>query len=83
MIDQLRVDLKQPDLPWLITEQHKDAPWRNIYSVNAALHEMARGDAQVTIIKTSHLPHAKHHFGTKGTLLLGETMADVYLKSLK
>lgn len=83
LIDQMRVDLKQPDLPWFITEQHKDAPWRNMDSVNAALHEMARGDAQITIIKISHLPHAKHHFGTKGTLLLGESMADVYLKSRK
>lgn len=80
MIDQLRVDLKQPDLRWFITEQHQAAPWRNSDLINATLHEMARGDAQVTIIKTSHLPHAKHHFGTKGTLLLGETMADVYLK---
>lgn len=80
LIDQLRVDLKQPELRWFITEQHKDAPWRNIDSVNAAMHELARGDAQVTIIKTSHLPHAKHHFGTKGSLLLGETMADAHLK---
>ncbi len=83
LIDQLRADLKQPDLPCFITEQHKDAPWRNIDLINTALHEMARGDAHITIIKTSHLPHAKHHFGTKGTLLLGETMADVYLKSRK
>jgi hypothetical protein len=80
LIDQLGADLKQPDLPWFITEQHKDAPWRNMESVNTALNEMARGDAHVTIIKTSHLPHAAHHFGTKGTLLLGEEMADAYLK---
>jgi hypothetical protein len=80
LIDQLRADLKQPDLPWFITEQHKDAPWRNMESVNSALNEMARGDAHVTIIKTSHLPHARHHFGTRGTLLLGEEMADAYLK---
>ena len=80
LIDQLRVDLKQPDLPWFITEQHKDAPWRNMDSVNAALDEMARDDAHISIIKTSHLPHAGHHFGTRGTLLLGEMMADAYLK---
>ena len=83
LIVQLRTDLKQPELKWFITEQHKDAPWRNIDSVNTALNELARGDAHVTILKTSHLPHGKHHFGTKGTLLLGETMADGYLKSLK
>ena len=83
LIDQLRVDLKQPDLPWFITEQHKIAPWRNIESVNTALNEMARGDGHITIIKTSHLPHAKHHFGTNGTLRLGEELADVFLKSLK
>lgn len=80
MIDQLRVDLKQPGLPRFITEQHTDAPWRNMDAVNTALVEMARGDAQITIIKTSHLPHARHHFDTEGTLLLGQTMADACLK---
>ena len=80
LIDQLRADLQQPNLPWFITEQHNDAPRQNMESVNAALHEMARGDAHISIIKTSHLPHATHHFGSKGTLLLGEEMADAYLK---
>ena len=37
--------------------------------------------AVITIIKTSELPHARLHFGTKGTLLLGEGMADAYLKN--
>jgi hypothetical protein len=80
VIDQSRLDLKQPELPWFISEQHKNAPWKNMDSVNAALNEMAGNDRQVTIIKTSHLPHERHHFGTQGTLLLGEEMANAYLK---
>lgn len=81
LIDQTRVDLEQPELAWFISEQHKDAPWRNIEPVNAALNELARHDSHITIIKTSALPHARLHFGTKGTLLLGEEMAQEYLKS--
>lgn len=80
LIEQTRRDLKQPELPWFISEQHKNAPWRNMDSVNAALNEMARSDPRIKIIKTSHMPHAQHHFGTKGTLLLGEEMANAYLQ---
>ncbi len=81
LIDQIRIDLKQPDLAWFISEQHKNAPWRNIDPVNAALNELARTDPRITIIKTSELPHARQHFGTKGTLLLGEAMVDAYWKN--
>ena len=80
LIDQVGLDLKRPDLPWFITEQHKDAPWGNLDIVNAGLNEMAVSDSRITIIKTSHLPHALHHFGTTGTLLLGAEMANAYLK---
>lgn len=80
LIDQTRADLQQPDLGWFISEQHKNAPWRNIEPVNAALNELARTDPHITIIKTSELPHARLHFGTKGTLSLGDGMADAYLK---
>ncbi len=81
LIDRIRVDLDQPDLRWFITEQHKDAPWGNVEMVNSALTEMAASDPHVTLIKTSDLPHAKHHFGTKGTLMLGEKMADAFLEN--
>ncbi len=80
LIVQTRADLKEPDLDWFISEQHKDAPWRNIEPVNAALSELTRTDSHITIIKTSQLPHARLHFGTRGTLLLGEAMANAYLK---
>ena len=80
LIEQTRTDLKQPVLAWFISEQHKNAPWRNITPVNAALIEMARTDPRITIITTSELPHARLHFGTKGTFLLGEQLADAFLK---
>ena len=63
-----------------MSEQHPKAPWRNMDKVNAAWHELARTDSHLTIVKTAELPHAKLHFGTKGTLLLGEALADAYLK---
>ena len=80
LIDRARLDLKLPDLTWYISEQHKDAPWGNMDMVNAGLNEMSVSDRQITIIRTSHLPHGPHHFGTTGTLLLGEEMANAYLK---
>ena len=79
LINQTRADLKQPDLSWFISEQHNNAPWGNVEAVNTALNELAQTDLQVTIIKTSELPHARLHFGTRGTLMLGEKMADAYL----
>jgi len=79
LIDQTRVDFDQPDLDWFVSEQHKTAPWRNIESVNAALNELAGADRHLTIIPASELPHARVHFGTEGTLVLGEAMADAYL----
>lgn len=78
LIDRVRLDLKQPALRWLITEQHQEAPWRNIDSVNAALNELSHTDPRITIVKTSHLPYARHHFGTLGTLRLGEELAKAY-----
>lgn len=80
LITQVRLDLKQPDLPWFISEQHKAAPWGNLDQVNAALNELAQSVPHITIIQTSHLPHGRHHFETQGTLRLGDGMAKAYLK---
>jgi hypothetical protein len=79
LIEQTRSDFDQPDLAWFVSEQHKSAPWRNIDSVNAGINELARTDRNLTIIRTSELPHGRVHFGTEGTLMLGEAMADAYL----
>ena len=79
LIDQTRADLSQPDLPWFISQQHERFPWVHIKVVNDALNKLAGTDPRITIIKTSGLPHARHHFGTTGTLMLGDAMADAYL----
>ena len=80
LIDQVRMDLGQPDLMWFISGQHNRSPWQNIEKVNSALNALAKTEPKVMIIKTTELPHARLHFGTKGTLLLGDAMADAYLK---
>ena len=80
LIEQVRLDLQQPDLRWFISEQHPNAIWRNMDLVNAALNTLAQSDQRITLIKTAHLPHARLHFGTRGTLLLGQEMAHAYLK---
>lgn len=81
LIAQVRLDLKQPALPWFISEQHPRAIWKNMEPMNAALRTMAQSEQQVFVISTAHLPHARLHFGTQGTLLLGEAMAEAYLKT--
>jgi hypothetical protein len=42
---------------------------------------MVQSEQQVFLIPAAHLPHARLHFGTQGTLLLGEEMAQAYLKT--
>ena len=80
LITQTRLDFKQPALPWFISEQHPAAIWKNIDAINTALNDMAQSEKEVVVVKTAHLPHERLHFGTKGTLLLGEEFADAYLK---
>ncbi len=80
LIAQVRTDLNQPDLQWFISEQHPAAIWRNIATMNASLQAMAQSEKKVYVIKTADLPHQRVHFGTRGTLLLGEEMANAYLK---
>jgi hypothetical protein len=81
LIAQVRLDLQQPALPWFISEQHPRAIWKNIEAMNVALRTMAQSEQQVFLIPTQQLPHARLHFGTQGTLLLGEEMAQAYLKT--
>lgn len=78
-IEQLRMDLGNPSIPCFITEQHKNSPWVNIERVNASLREMASRMTGVTIVDTDLLSHGRKHFGTLGTVQLGEAMADAFL----
>ncbi len=80
LIAQVRLDLKQPTLPWFISEQHPRAIWRNMEVMNSSLNTMAQSEPRVFMVKTGHLPHGRLHFGTAGTLLLGEELAQAYLK---
>ena len=80
LIAQVRLDFKQPALPWFISEQHPGAIWKNMPAINTALRTLAESDKAIVVINTAQLPHERLHFGTKGTLLLGEELAQAYLK---
>lgn len=44
IITQVRLELKQPDLPWFISEQHPRAIWKNMEAMNASLKTMAQSE---------------------------------------
>lgn len=81
LITHARIDLKAPALPFFISEQHPNAIWKTMADVNKALTAMAKSEQNIFLIPTASLPHARLHFGTRGTLLLGEEFAWAYLKS--
>jgi hypothetical protein len=78
LIAQVRLDLKTQNLQWFISEQHPAAIWKNVADINGALRTLARTEAGVFMVPTSHLPYERTHFGTQGTLLLGEEYAKAY-----
>ena len=82
-ISQVRQDFKSPNLPWFISEQHPAAIWKNSDEINGSLRAMAQSETGVIMVTTSQLPHERTHFGTKGTLLLGEEFAKAYWKQLR
>ena len=82
-ISQIRQDFKSPNLPWFISEQHPAAIWKNSDDINESLRAMAQSETGVIMVTTSQLPHQRTHFGTKGTLLLGEEFAKAYWKQLR
>lgn len=82
-ISQVRRDFKTPNLPWFISEQHPAAIWKNSDEINGALRAMAQSETGVIMVTTSQLPHQRTHFGTKGTILLGEEFAKAYWKQLR
>lgn len=79
LIARVRMDFGPGPVPWFISEQHPRSPWKNIEAVNRAIDEVARTEAAVFRVPTAGLPHERLHFGTKGTLMLGEVMAEAYL----
>lgn len=79
LIARVRLDLGEPGLPWFISEQHPRSPWKNIEAVNRAIEEVASAESGVYRVPTAQLPHERLHFGTRGTLMLGEAMAEAYL----
>lgn len=81
LIAQVRLDFHQPALAWFISEQHPRALGKNLEAINSAIHTMAESDKAIVVVQTSHLPHQRVHFATKGTLLLGEEMAKAFLKA--
>lgn len=80
-IQQLRLDLEDPSIAFFVSEQHPSSPWVNIDKVNTGLRDMATGLPNVFIISTEGLSHGRRHFGTLGTVQLGNAMADAYLRS--
>ena len=78
LIAQVRLDFKNQNLQWFISEQHPAAIWKNVADINGALRTLARTEAGVFMVPTSHLPYERTHFGTQGTLLLGEEYAKAY-----
>ena len=49
-------------------------------AINGAMRSLAQSDPAIQVIPAAGLPHERLHFGTKGTLLLGEAMAQAYLE---
>jgi len=80
LIAQVRLDFQQPALPWYISAQHPGAIWKNMAAINGGLESLARSGKEIFVVPTTHLPHQRVHFGTKGTLRLGEELAQAYLK---
>ncbi len=81
LMTQIRLDLQQPALPWFIAEQHPKAIWRNVDAMNASLRTMAESESNVVLVPTATLSHGRVHFGTQGTVELGQAMADAWAKA--
>lgn len=69
----LRKDINQPSLRCFVSEQHPKSPWANVAAMNAELKQMVVSDRErlSVIVPTHTLPHGKTHFGSTGTIALG------------
>ena len=60
-------------IDWL--PEGTDIPHRDLYQTFIKGIKKAQADANISFIKTTHLPHRVVLFGTEGILALGEEMA--------
>jgi hypothetical protein len=56
---------------------------KKLYDLNADLEALAAKDPNLYFVKTADLPHGPVLFGSKGTIALGERMADAWLNIQK
>ncbi|MFT4537744.1 MAG: hypothetical protein ACI841_002804 [Planctomycetota bacterium] len=77
LIAGVRDSLDAPELPWTIAMQSDKAPWgeEQVAALNLSLRGLAEADPFTHVFDPSSLPHARIHFGTQGTLELGERFA--------
>ena len=94
LIDRLRTDVGDPQLPWFVGGTSFKCIWGLDYADNMRVLlqqqlSVTGADPLVTFVPTSHLafdvfangqPH--YHFGTEGQLQLGEAYAREYLRSI-
>ncbi|MEO0651393.1 MAG: sialate O-acetylesterase [Planctomycetota bacterium] len=96
LIERLRSDLSEPDLAWYVGALSDKSIWgvdgarANMQILREQQLQVVAADPRVHFVPTSHLafkfnvpqlkPH--FHFGTEGTLQLGEAHADAYLESI-
>ena len=84
LMARLRQDLG-PRLRCFIAELSPKGPWgeERIADVNRQIAAIVADDRDAWSVPTSELPHERVHFGTAGTIRLGESFARRYLEVTK
>jgi hypothetical protein len=86
MVDQMRVDLGAPNLRCLVAELADDLVWETsrLNELDAQIQTVAALDPRLWFVESNGIPvpPLSPTFGTEGTLLLGEHLAEFYLALL-